>query len=649
MRERTACVTRAAVGFIDLVFGDRSEKKRALLERARRFFRQGRVDKALEHAERGLKLDPDGADSRETLGRLYFRMGMLAWADGAASDAIECFKDADALLKDPLVLFYRGLVYRDTRQHHRAIDDFSRILRSEEIHVVPLATYATFCRALCYRENGEHKFAAKDFTTCLLSDPGSPLKHRFLAHRALCRASLGETAGAQEDLLAAEAIAPHSAEVAQIRAALAKITPPLARPALPAARSLPTAVKDPGGEPPPFSTRNEELIATEREMPAFGTTDWDDESTGRRLMPSLGTHVGRSRGHDDEPSDPSETDWTLIPDSSPMIPRPDASPTRAPVGSITPSPLEETSNTDGHVQKRQNPHPGSSIHATQTSTEDAPETQGPVARSASPGGTAHAAGIHASSESSAGAGPAAAAAAARLDALKHKREQAFAERELLFGDTARSPSTKPAIGRNAAPAATSPPATASTVRETAAPAPTAGPSSEGKTTRSTKTAPAAPLSDKARRCLRKLDEMLTHLESEPAHFDDVDFCVDYLLVVARLRELPRPEKKALVRLVGTDALRRYEQAESRARTRLQEAPIAASASDLAKEVAAILEQAPPPARVPGSDAEPALRAFIERFQAFNRAQKYLFMSRCGEKRFARFIDYFVALGGAESA
>jgi tetratricopeptide (TPR) repeat protein len=645
MRERTACVTRAAVGFIDLVFGDRSEKKRALLERARRFFRQGRVDKALEHAERGIKLDPDGADSRETLGRLYFRMGMLAWADGAATDAIECFKDADALLKDPLVLFYRGLVYRDTRQHHRAIDDFSRILRSEEIQVVPLATYATFCRGLCYREKGEHKFAAKDFTTCLLSDPGSPLKHRFLAHRALCRASLGETAGAQEDLLAAEAIAPHSAEVAQIRAALAKITPPLARPALPAARSLPTAAPDLGGEPPPFGVPNEELVATEREMPAVGTTDWDDESTGRRLMPSLGTHVGRSRGRDDEPSDPSETDWTLIPDSSPMIPRPDASPTRAPVRSISTSTLEETSNTDGHVQKRQNPHPGSSIHATHTSTEAAPESQEPVAGSASPGDTAHAAGIQAS----AGAAPAATAAAARLDALKQKREQAFAERELLFGDPARSPSTEPAIGRSAAPAATSPRATASTVRETAAPAPTTSPSSEGKAARSTKTAPPALLSDKARRCLRKLDEMLTSLESEPAHFDDVDYCVDYLLVVARLRELPRPEKKALVRLVGTDALHRYEQAESRARTRLQAAPIAASASDLAREVAAILEQAPPPARVPGSDAEPALRAFIERFQAFNRAQKYLFMSRCGEKRFARFIDYFVALGGAESA
>ena len=157
------------------------------------------------------------------------------------------------------------------------------------------------------------------------------------------------------------------------------------------------------------------------------------------------------------------------------------------------------------------------------------------------------------------------------------------------------------------------------------------------------------LSDKAIRCLRKLNELLDQLEGQPSLFDDVDYCVDYLLVVARLRELPRPEKKLVVRTVGQDALMRYEEVEAQVRGALDAAPLAQPARTLADEVLEILALAPAPSRVPETSFEEPLRTRIERFQGLSRAQKYLFMSRCGQKSFARFIDYFIAMGGAESA
>lgn len=456
------------MGFIDLVFGDRTEKKRALLERARVCLREGRVEKALLAAEKARRLDPDSSDARETLGEIQMKLGQLAWADGDLEAAIECYTQASRLLSDPVVLFYRGLAHREAHQLLKAIEDFSRVMRSEEIHALPYASYATFCRGLCYREMGELKHAKKDFTTCIEADPDSPLRHRYLAHRAMARAAMGERAQALEDLRAAEALAPDATEVSLARATLSALTLPETR-GLPAPRAMPE--------------QDELVLASE---PAFSAGD-----------------AGTTRAPDPEPTlfEVDQLDWSgAVPEE--------------PLGTGDPPPAAE---------------PSWIAAAT-------------------------------------------AAVAAR------------------------------------------------------APAPTAG----------------------ARRCAEKIVHLADRFDAEPALFDDLDFCVDYLLVVARLRELGREDKRAVAAELGESGIARLERTEGRARDRLLALPSAAAARALAEEAMSLLDRAPPPPRLPGTLQEPAIRALVGRFELLSRPEKYLFLEACGPRRFARFTEYLLALEGHEA-
>lgn len=545
--ERRALCYNPVVGLIDLVFGDRSEKRRALLERARAHLREGRVDKAHQAAERAFKLDPEGTDVRETMGRIEVRLAQLAWSDGDLQDALELYGHAARLLSDPVVLFFRGLASRDAKQHLRAIEDFSRVMRSEEIQAIPYATYATFCRGLCYREMGELKHAAKDFTSCLESDPDSPLRHRYLAYRALTRGAMGNRAEALADLRAAAEAAPRSSEVAMAQAALAPLASTGAR-QLPAPSSE-APLNAPGAAPP--------APAAGADLFDVPEVDWSDIVSEEVTEP-------------EEAPVPEAPTWLDAPARAEPAPRP-----------VTPPPQVE-----------------------------------------------------------------------RLAALKTKRDAAFAERAGLFGGRRRDPQ---GVGGSA------PPAPLPSAHPPALEASTAGPATapRGMSSAVAKVNLSPPVAamavekpaplEHASRYVRKLQDLLSRFEEEPQAFADLEFCVDYLLVVARMRELAPEEKRPAAKLLGEATLRRLEAVEGRARERLLAMPTASSARDLGAEVAAAVNQHPSPRRVAGTLAEPSLRALVERFESLSRPEKYLALDSCGAARFQQFTDYLVAFGGREAS
>jgi tetratricopeptide (TPR) repeat protein len=533
--ERQTLCYKAVVGIIDLVFGDRSEKKRALLERARAHLREGRVEKALQAAQRALKLDPESAEVRETMGRMEVRLARLAWSDGDLQDALELFGHATRLLADPVVLFHRGLAFRDAKQHLRAIEDFSRVMRSEELQAVPYATYALFCRGLCYREMGELKHAAKDFTACLEADPDSPLRHRYLVYRALTRSALGNRAEALADLRAAVEAAPRSSEVAMAMAALAPL------PSNPA-RQLPAPSPEPPANPP---GETPSPPAARAEIFDFPEVDWGD------------------------------------------------------------LPLEEM------TELQESP-------AAETWL-DAPARGEPEPAPPLPQGE-------------------------RLAALKAKRDAAFAERAWLFSRQGKEPqeveacalpSPSQALAPEAGPAPCGRSSAVSTVALTSAEA---------------AMAPQRPATDeRTERFVRKLQDLLARFEEDPQAFGDLEFCVDYLLVVARMRELSPEEKRCAARLLGESTLCRLEAVEKRARERLLSMPAAASARALGVEMAAAVREYLSPRRAAGTMAEPALRSLVERFESLSRPEKYLALDSCGPRRFQQFTDYLVAFGGKEAS
>jgi tetratricopeptide (TPR) repeat protein len=190
-----------------------------------RLMKATRYDQAILNFSRAVDLQGDFADAYRMRGRAYV----------AQSDRDMAIRDfsrvAELQPRDASVLVERGLVHMDQKDYatavadadravaidpksaraynlratarraagdpRRAIEDFTRAVEREP----NLDNY--FQRAATFQLLGEHKLALADFDKAIAEDPQQP--HIYYA-RAQSRAALGDSAGAQADLLAGRKI-----------------------------------------------------------------------------------------------------------------------------------------------------------------------------------------------------------------------------------------------------------------------------------------------------------------------------------------------------------------------------------------------------------------------------------------------------------
>ncbi len=190
-----------------------------------RLMKTTRYDQAILNFNRAVDLVPDYAEAYRMRGRAYV----------AQSDPDMAIRDfsrvAELQPRDAAILAERGFVNMDKKDYQAAIADADRAIaldpklaraynlrasarraagdprRSIEdftkaVELEPdLDNY--FQRASTYQQLGEHKLAVADFDQAMAEDPQEP--HIYYA-RAQSRAALGDSAGAQADILAGRKI-----------------------------------------------------------------------------------------------------------------------------------------------------------------------------------------------------------------------------------------------------------------------------------------------------------------------------------------------------------------------------------------------------------------------------------------------------------
>ncbi len=190
-----------------------------------RLMKTTRYDQAILNFNRAVDLVPDYADAYRMRGRAY-----VAQSDPAM--AIRDFSRVSELQpRDAAILAERGFAQLDQKDYPAAIADADRAIAldpklsraynlrasarraagdlrgavedfSKAIQLEPnLDNY--FQRASAYQKLGEHKLAVADFDQAVADDPQEP--HIYYA-RAQSRAALGDSAGAQADILAGRKI-----------------------------------------------------------------------------------------------------------------------------------------------------------------------------------------------------------------------------------------------------------------------------------------------------------------------------------------------------------------------------------------------------------------------------------------------------------
>jgi len=190
-----------------------------------RLIKTTHYDQAILNFNRAVDLQPDFAEAYRMRGRAYVAQTNPAMAlrdfsrvaalqPGDASILVErgfvhldqrdypaAIADADrAVTLDPkLARAYnlRASACRAAGDARRALEDFTKALKLEP----NLDNY--FQRAATYQLLGEHKLALADFNEAVAEDPQEA--HIYYA-RAQSRAALGDSAGAQADILAGRKI-----------------------------------------------------------------------------------------------------------------------------------------------------------------------------------------------------------------------------------------------------------------------------------------------------------------------------------------------------------------------------------------------------------------------------------------------------------
>ncbi|MDP9114462.1 MAG: tetratricopeptide repeat protein [Acidobacteriota bacterium] len=190
-----------------------------------RLMKSTRYDQAILNFNRAVELAPDYTEAYRMRGRAYVQQ----------SDDLRAIRDfsrvAELQPRDAGILIERGFVHLDQKDYTAAVVDADRALAldpklARAYNLRASARRATgdlrraledftqavalepnldnyFQRASTYQKLGEHKSAVADFDKALAEDPQEP--HIYYA-RAQSRAALGDSAGAQADLLAGRKI-----------------------------------------------------------------------------------------------------------------------------------------------------------------------------------------------------------------------------------------------------------------------------------------------------------------------------------------------------------------------------------------------------------------------------------------------------------
>jgi tetratricopeptide (TPR) repeat protein len=142
--------------------------------------RRGRATEARLAFRTALDLDP-------TLVSGWANLGVLAFDEGDADIALECFNQALAIDDDPVVRANRGIAHDHAGHHAQAIEDFGAAL--EQAGPAD-AGELLFRRGTCLLRAGERDAAVADLTSCVSTEDTE-----FAAKAEAELAQLGATAG----------------------------------------------------------------------------------------------------------------------------------------------------------------------------------------------------------------------------------------------------------------------------------------------------------------------------------------------------------------------------------------------------------------------------------------------------------------------
>lgn len=149
----------------------------------------GRLNEAMAHCRRALRLRPNYA-------KPYFVSGTAHAKAGRLSDAARDFSRAIQIRPDLADAYYsRGLVFRDLRQYDRAIADYTRAVRSDPRHAQAYSS-----RGIAYGDQGRLDLAIGDLTRAIELAPG---RAAFRLNRAVAFARMGDRSRALADVEAA--------------------------------------------------------------------------------------------------------------------------------------------------------------------------------------------------------------------------------------------------------------------------------------------------------------------------------------------------------------------------------------------------------------------------------------------------------------
>ncbi|MGB5219311.1 MAG: tetratricopeptide repeat protein [Smithella sp.] len=126
-------------------------------------FGEGKIEKAIEHADEAIRLNPYYKKAYEDRGIFYFKLGHH-------QRAIEDYNKAIRLKPNDAKNYYvRGNMYNNLKQYQRAIEDYN-----EAIHLIPDYAQAYQYRGNAYFKLGHHKRAIEDYKEASRLKPDDP-------------------------------------------------------------------------------------------------------------------------------------------------------------------------------------------------------------------------------------------------------------------------------------------------------------------------------------------------------------------------------------------------------------------------------------------------------------------------------------------
>lgn len=128
-----------------------------------------KLNKAIEHCNAVLAMDPNNKDAFLIRSQVYVKMIEYPKAIDDISKVV--FNNPD----DPGVYIMRGTYYQDFTQYQNAINDFTKAIMLD-----PKNSEAYYKRAYCYEQIGDYKSAIKDYSALASLSEYDMVAHKYL-------------------------------------------------------------------------------------------------------------------------------------------------------------------------------------------------------------------------------------------------------------------------------------------------------------------------------------------------------------------------------------------------------------------------------------------------------------------------------------